>query len=111
MQKAERGVPMAAPLPFTFCLLPSTQAAIAAPPGRWVLTGVAAGPFAARGLNQNAVSHTFAPGSTEAGKTTFTRVRVMLPSNFQAASVVGASSPTKLNTAAPSTPGGLARLL
>src|SRR4051812_21394759 len=87
----------------------SSHAAIAAPPGRLVPTGGHAGPLSPRGLNQNAVTHTLAPGATVAGKMISILVRVMLPSNFQPTSVDGATSPTKLNTLAPSTPGGLPR--
>src|SRR5437899_2337453 len=75
----------------------------------FVQTGVAAGPLKLRGLNQNAVNHTLAPGETVPGKTMLTTVRVVCPSNFQPASVVGASSPTKLKTLAPATPSGLPR--
>src|SRR5687768_10687626 len=71
-----------------------------------VPTAVAAGPLWARGLNQNAVNHTLAPGGTLPGKATVNFVSVVLPSNFHAAGSVGAAAPTKLKTLAPSTPSG-----
>src|SRR5688500_1081372 len=89
-------------------LLPP-HAAMAPPPGMLVPTGALAGPRWARGLNQKAVNHTLAPAATVLGNSTFTTVRVVLPSNFQADSSVGAAAPTKLNTLAPSTPTGLPR--
>jgi len=72
----------------------------------FTLTGVAGGPLCLRLLNQNAVNHTFAPGAVVLGNVTFTVVVLMLPSNFQADSVVGDSSPMKLKMAAPLTPAG-----
>ena len=70
------------------------SAAIAAPPGMFTPTGVHAGPLSARGLNQNAVIQTFAPGATVLGNAISTVVRVILPSNLYTAGSVGASSPT-----------------
>src|SRR3954471_14230699 len=81
-------------------------AAIAPPPGMLVPTGVDAGPFCLRGLNQNAVNHTFAPGATLAGKVTSTTVFEVMPSLVHPVSTFGGVSPTKLHTLAPSTPTG-----
>src|SRR5262245_56467790 len=72
-------------------------------------TGLAAGPFSLRTLNQNAVNHTFAPGAVPAGNTMSTLVLLVTPSNVHSDSSVGAAAPMKLNTLAPSTPAGLPR--
>src|SRR5260221_7913965 len=88
-----------------------SYAAIALPPGMFVVTGVAAGPLWSRGLRQKAVIQTFDPGGTVAAKRMSMVVRVGSPSNFQSASSVGAVAPTKLKTAAPATPRGLPRLV
>ena len=71
--------------------------------------GADIGPLWVRGLNQAAVSQTFSPGATVAGKTTSAFVRVVIPSNRRAARSLGASGPTKLKIAAPWTPAGLPR--
>ena len=56
------------------------QAAIETePPGRFAPTGMQAGPLCFRPLNQNAVSHTFAPGTTVLGNTTSTDVQASVP--------------------------------
>jgi hypothetical protein len=59
------------------------------PPGRFAPTGSHAGPLWARGLNQNAVSHTFAPGAVPGSNATSKVVRVVFPSNFQSAMAAG----------------------
>src|SRR5215211_7426430 len=100
MTDAEGGLPGAPhrPRPSSFILPPSSfdYAAIAPPPGRLVVTLVAAGPFCLRSLNQNAVNQTCAPGATVLGKATSIRVREVIPSNFQPSSAVGGTAPTKL---------------
>jgi hypothetical protein len=75
-----------------------------------VETGAHAGPLCFRPLNQNAVNHTSAPGASVLANATSMFVRPVFPSNFHAAISVGGVAPTKLNTAAPLTPGGLPRL-
>src|SRR5689334_3110531 len=76
-----------------FC---ASQAAIAAPPGRLVLTLVAAGPFCLRALNQKAVNHTTEPGGVSSGKVISIVVREVIPSKSQAVSSAGGVAPTKL---------------
>src|SRR3954469_21616974 len=87
----------------------NNHAAMAAPPGIFVPTGVVVGPACLRSLNQKAVNHTFEPGVIPLGKVISTRVRPVLPSNFQSATSSGGVAPTKLKTDAPSTPPGLPR--
>src|SRR5262245_41079310 len=72
-----------------------SYAAIAAPPGIFVPTGVVVGPACLRSLNQKAVNQTFAPGVISDGKATSTRVREVLPSNFQPPTSAGGLAPTK----------------
>ena len=61
-----------------------------------VFCGTAGGLACLRGLNQNAVSHTFAPTATVAGKSTSNTVFDVLLWNDQALGSAGASSPTKV---------------
>src|SRR3954453_21423398 len=79
------------------------------PPATYALIGVHAGPLALRGLNQNAVSHTWLPAATVGGNSMSNIVRVVEPSNFHCEMSAGGAEPTKLNTVAPSTPSGLPR--
>src|SRR4051812_21689287 len=75
----------------------------------YALTGVHAGPLWARGLNQNAHSHTCEPAVTVEANSMSNVVRVVDPSNFQSEISCGGALPTKENTVAPSTPGGFPR--
>src|SRR5439155_21676679 len=59
------------------------------PPGRLVQTGEHAGPLCLRGLNQNAVNQTIAPGAVSMGKLTSNVVSPVFPSNFQSLSSAG----------------------
>src|SRR5688572_21658300 len=81
------------------------------PPGTFVLMGVLAYPLFIRGLNQNAHSHTFAPGVMPGSKATSTTVRVVLPWNVHADVSAGGVAPTNEKIAAPATPGGFPRVL
>src|SRR5438105_10805228 len=104
--------------PGCYCAIHNPQSAIrnrshaavdTPPPGRLVQTGGQAGPVSLRGLNQQADSHTVAPAATVLGNTTCNVVRPTLPSNFHRFRSAGGAAPTKLNTLAPATPGGLPR--
>src|SRR5438876_270366 len=86
------------------------HAAIATlPPWRLVGTGAHAGPACLAPLNHIAVSHTLVPPASVSGNSTFRRTLPVFPSNVQLEISEGGAAPTKLNTAAPSTPRGLPR--
>src|ERR1041384_2899119 len=88
-----------------------TYAAIEAPPGRFVPTAVAAGPFCLRSLNQKPVNQTFDPGATVSGNTMLTTVLLVTPSKLQSPSLVGAEGPTNVKILAPLTPSGFPRFV
>jgi hypothetical protein len=69
----------------------SSYAASATPPARLALIGADTGPFSKRGLNQQAQTHTKAPGATLASNATSKVALVLLPSLFQSVRLAGGS--------------------